>query len=152
MYEVDFLRPGDGNGDAICIRYGSEQQGGYWLHVVDGGFSGTADTVIAHIEEHYGKHYHINHMVLSHADNDHASGLIGILKRFDVNGAIWMNRPWRFAAQALPAFHGNYTVDGLVKKMRDTHPYLVEPCPGPVPRIRSQRVRLKTGAQTPIHD
>ena len=29
----------------------------------------------------------INHMVLSHADNDHATGLIGILNHFEV-GAI----------------------------------------------------------------
>jgi beta-lactamase superfamily II metal-dependent hydrolase len=126
VYEIDFLTVGDGNGDAICIRYGSEEQGGYWLHVVDGGFSDTADTVIAHIEEYYGKHYKISHMVLSHADNDHACGLIGVLKRFDVNGAIWMNRPWRFAEQVLRHFHGRYTLDGLVKKMRDMHPYLVE--------------------------
>ena len=60
IYELDFLRPGDGNGGAICVRHGSEQRGGYWLHVVDGGFSDTADVVIAHIEDHYGRHYHIN--------------------------------------------------------------------------------------------
>ncbi len=125
MYEVDFLPVGDGNGDAICVRYGNDQTG-YWLHVVDGGFNDTADTVISHIETHYGANYKINHMVLSHADNDHACGLVGILKHFEVNGAIWMNRPWRFAQYVLPAFHGGYTVEGLVKKMRDMHPYLVE--------------------------
>jgi glyoxylase-like metal-dependent hydrolase (beta-lactamase superfamily II) len=124
MYEVDFLRAGDGNGDAICIRYGSEQ-GGYYLHVVDGGFTDTAETVIDHIEKHYGAHYFINHMVLSHADNDHACGLIGILERFEVKGAIWMNRPWLYAAEILPFFHGSFTLEGLVRKIRDMHPYLV---------------------------
>jgi beta-lactamase superfamily II metal-dependent hydrolase len=125
VHEMDFLPVGDGNGDAICVRYGSEEQG-YWLHVIDGGFSDTADTVIAHIENYYGKNYHINHMVLSHADNDHACGLIGVLKRFDVKGSLWMNRPWRYAAEVLPHFHGSYTLEGLTKKIRDMHPYLVE--------------------------
>ena len=124
MYEVDFLPVGDGNGDAICVRYGNDQTG-YWLHVVDGGFTDTSDTIIRHIETHYGNHYKINHMVLSHADNDHACGLIGVLKRFEIAGYIWMNRPWRFAQQVLPAYPG-YTLDRLVKEMRAQHPHLVE--------------------------
>jgi ribonuclease BN (tRNA processing enzyme) len=124
MYEVDFLPVGDGNGDAICVRYGNDQTG-YWLHVIDGGFTDTSDTIISHIETHYGAHFNIDHMVLSHADNDHACGLIGLLKRFKIRGAIWMNRPWRFAQQVLPAYPG-YTVERLVKEMREKHPYLVE--------------------------
>jgi beta-lactamase superfamily II metal-dependent hydrolase len=124
MYEVDFLPIGDGNGDAICVRYGNDQTG-YWLHVVDGGFTDTSDTIISHIETHYQKGHKIAHMVLSHADNDHACGLIGVLNHFEVNGAIWMNRPWRFAQQVLSAYPG-YTVDRLVKEMRDKHSYLVE--------------------------
>src|SRR5437870_1724059 len=83
MFEVDFLRAGDSNGDG-------DDQTGHWLHVTDGGFVDTADLMIAHIEKHYCQHYKISHMVLSHADNDHACGLIGVLKRFDINGAIWI--------------------------------------------------------------
>jgi beta-lactamase superfamily II metal-dependent hydrolase len=124
VYEVDFLPVGDGNGDAICVRYGSDQTG-YWLHVIDGGFTDTSDSIISHIETHYGNHYKITHMVLSHADNDHACGLIGVLKRFDITGAIWMNRPWRFAQHVLPAYPG-YTLDRLAKEMREKHRYLVE--------------------------
>jgi hypothetical protein len=124
MYEVDFLPVGDGNGDAICVRYGNDQTG-YWLHVIDGGFTDTSDTIIKHIETHYGSHYKITHMVLSHADNDHACGLIGVLKRFEIAGAIWMNRPWLYAQQVLSAYPG-YTLDRLVREMRDKHSYLVE--------------------------
>jgi len=124
MYEVDFLPVGDGNGDAICVRYGNDDTG-YWLHVIDGGFTDTSETMIRHIEEHYGKHYRISHMVLSHADNDHACGLIGVLKRFEITGAIWMNRPWRWAQFVLPAYPG-YSMDRLVREMREKHPYLVE--------------------------
>jgi beta-lactamase superfamily II metal-dependent hydrolase len=123
-YEIDFLPVGNSNGDAICVRYGTDA-GGYTIHVVDGGFTDTAKTVINHIEKYYGDDAIIDHMVLSHADNDHATGLVGVLNHFQV-GAIWMNRPWLYANETIDAFHGNYSVEGLVKKMRDLHPYLVE--------------------------
>jgi beta-lactamase superfamily II metal-dependent hydrolase len=124
MYEIDFLPVGNGNGDAICVRHGDETNG-YYLHVIDGGFTDTADTIIEHIEQHYGKNYFINNMVLSHADNDHAMGLIGVMKRFDVKH-LWMNRPWLHAAEILPHMHGNYTLQGLIDEIRKKHPYLVE--------------------------
>jgi metal-dependent hydrolase (beta-lactamase superfamily II) len=74
-YEIDFLPVGDSNGDAICLRYGNDD--GFSIHVVDGGFTDTAETMIHHIRSHYGAHVFINHMVLSHADNDHTCGLVG---------------------------------------------------------------------------
>lgn len=92
---------------------------------MDGGFTDTSDTIINHIETHYQKGHKIAHMVLSHADNDHACGLIGVLKHFEVNGAIWMNRPWLYAQQLLPAYP-DHTLDRLVKEMREKHQYLVE--------------------------
>jgi beta-lactamase superfamily II metal-dependent hydrolase len=64
-------------------------------------------------------------MVLSHADNDHAAGLIGVLERFDVK-VLWMNRPWLFAEQILRHFHGNYALGGLIASIREKHSYLVE--------------------------
>jgi len=124
MYEIDFLRAGTSNGDAICIRHGSPQPG-YYLHVVDGGFRDTAEIMIDHIETNYGKHYFIHHMVVSHADGDHAAGLIGVLERFDVK-MLWMNRPWLFADQILQHFHGNYTLKGLIDSIREKHSYLIE--------------------------
>jgi beta-lactamase superfamily II metal-dependent hydrolase len=136
-YEVDFLPVGDSNGDAIVIRHGGDD--GYYLHIVDGGFVDTADIVIKHIEQTYGSGRIIHHVVLSHADNDHAAGLIGILEHFAVRN-IWMNRPWRWAAQCIDSFHGNYTVDGLVASMRASHPYLFE----------IEKIAEKRGI--PIHD
>lgn len=124
MFEIDFLPVGNSNGDAICIRYGNDTEG-YYLHVVDGGYTDTADNIVKHIETHYGAGYFINHMVLSHADNDHAMGLIGVMKRMKVEH-LWMNRPWLYAADILPHMHGNYTLEGLVDKIREMHPYLVE--------------------------
>ena len=123
MYEVDFLPVGKSNGDAIVIRYGEENA--FHLHVVDGGYTDTADTIIKHIEKYYGAHCFIGNMVLSHADNDHAMGLIGVLKRFEVRH-LWINRPWLYAAEILPHMHGNYTLQGLIDRIREMHPYLEE--------------------------
>jgi beta-lactamase superfamily II metal-dependent hydrolase len=80
-YEIDFLPVGDSNGDAIVIRYDNDP---FYLHIVDGGFADTSEVVINHIEKIYGTGRIIAHLVLSHADNDHAAGLIGILEHFDV--------------------------------------------------------------------
>jgi hypothetical protein len=122
-YEIDFLPVGDSNGDAICLRYGNDN--GFCVHVVDGGFTDTAETVINHIRSHYGAHVFINHMVLSHADNDHACGLVGVLRAMDVRN-LWMNRPWLYAGEIIHNFHGNWTLQGLIDHIREEHPYLVE--------------------------
>lgn len=122
-FEVDFLPVGDSYGDAIVIRYGDDISG-CALHVVDGGRTDTADTIINHIQKHYPRFF-INHMVVSHADNDHACGLVGVMKHFKVEH-LWMNRPWLYAAETIQHFHGNYTVQGLVDEMKERHSYLVE--------------------------
>lgn len=122
-YEIDFLPVGEGSGDAIVIRYGDENSG-YYLHVVDGGRTETADTIVNHINEFY-PGYHINHMVLSHADDDHATGLVGVMEKMTV-GTLWMNRPWLYAAEILHHFHGNFTLQGLIDNIKERHPYLVE--------------------------
>jgi beta-lactamase superfamily II metal-dependent hydrolase len=123
IYEVDFLPIGEGSGDAIVVRYGDESEG-YALHVIDGGRTETTETIIKHINDFY-PGYHINHMVLSHADDDHATGLVGVLEQFAV-GELWMNRPWLYADQILHHFHGNFTLQGLIDDIKNRHPYLVE--------------------------
>jgi hypothetical protein len=67
MFEVDFLPVGDGNGDAICIQYTADANGGVFVHVVDGAYAETGERIIEHIHTHYGRRFYINHMVLSHA-------------------------------------------------------------------------------------
>lgn len=122
-YEIDFLPVGEGSGDAIVIRYGNDNDG-YFLHVVDGGRTETATTIINHINTYY-PGYYINHMVLSHADDDHAAGLIGVMEEFEVKN-LWMNRPWLYADQILHHFHGNFTLQGLIDNIKERHPYLVK--------------------------
>jgi beta-lactamase superfamily II metal-dependent hydrolase len=137
MFEADFLPVGDSNADAICMQYSVGN--GVYVHVVDGGYAETGEKIVEHIRQHYGRNFFINHMVLSHADNDHATGLVEVMKQMTVKN-LWMNRPWKFAAQTVNHFHGLYTVDGLIRKMRDMHPYLVE----------LEQLAAKQGAK--IHD
>ncbi len=123
VYEIDFLPVGEGSGDAIVVRYGHASTG-YWLHVVDGGRTETGDTVIRHIDTFY-PGYHISHMVVTHADNDHACGLVRVMEKKVVEH-LWMNRPWLYAAEILHHFHGNYTLQGLIDEIKSRHSYLVE--------------------------
>ena len=123
-YEVDFLPVGESNGDAICLRYGSPSVG-YTVHVVDGGYSDTGQLIIDHLNSYYGRDVHIDHVVLSHADLDHASGLRVIMENCDV-GMLWMNRPWLYAEEVVHNFHMNFTVQGLRQRLRDAYPVLVE--------------------------
>lgn len=123
-YEIDFLPVGErSSGDAITMRYGS--QNSFWINVVDGGYRDTADTVVDHIRDHYGSNAHINNVTLSHADNDHAGGLVGVVEKMKVHN-LWMNRPWLYAPNIIDYFHGNWTLDGLIRHIKDRHPYLVE--------------------------
>lgn len=137
IYEIDFLPVGEGSGDAIVIRYGDETAG-YYLHVVDGGRTETAQTIINHINTFY-PGYRINHMVLSHADDDHATGLVGVMEKIKVDN-LWMNRPWLYASEILHHFHGNFTLQGLIDDIKGRHPYLVE----------LERLAIKKGTQ--IHE
>lgn len=123
-FEIEFLSVGNSNGDAICVRHGS-LAAGYMIYVVDGGYAATGQTIIDHVEQNYGYPRRIDHVVLSHADNDHVSGLLDVVRHFDV-GTLWMNRPWLYSAEILGAFHGNYSADGLTRAIREAYPLLVE--------------------------
>ncbi len=122
-YEIDFLQPGDSNGDAIALRYGSVESG-YTIHVIDGAYASTGDVLINHIWNNYDQPAYIDHVVLSHADNDHAGGLIKVFENYYV-GHLWMNRPWRVVTDVIGHFHGNFTETGLIADIRRRHQTLI---------------------------
>lgn len=124
-YEIDFLPVGTkaSSGDAIALRYGSDTFG-FTTHIVDGGYADTAPGLIKHVREGYGTEV-VMHVVLTHADRDHAAGLVDVMETMTV-GALWMNRPWLYAAEIVHHFHGNWTVDGLVRHLREQYATLVE--------------------------
>jgi beta-lactamase superfamily II metal-dependent hydrolase len=121
--EVEFFPVGEGNGDAITVKYGD--QTGFYLNVVDGGYSSTGEKLVENIAKHYGKDVIITHMVVSHADDDHARGLIPVLNSFRVAN-LWMNRPWFYVNEVIGQFHGNYGPEGWVEDTKAAHEYLVE--------------------------
>lgn len=100
FFEIDFLDvESDKSGDAIAIRY--EIGGRTLIHVVDGGFQDTGESLAAHIRKFYGAPRRIDHVVATHPDGDHAGGLRTILEEFEV-GALWMLRPWLYAGEIDP--------------------------------------------------
>ncbi|MBX9934651.1 hypothetical protein PUR23_28430 [Methylorubrum populi] len=94
-YDIDFLPVGTkaSSGDAIALRYGDDVNG-YTVHIVDGGYADTAPGLIEHIRDSYNTE-HIDNVVLTHADGDHAAGLVEVIETLSV-GALYMNRPWLY--------------------------------------------------------
>lgn len=137
-YVFDFMPVGTktSSGDAIALRYGSSANG-FTTHIVDGGYADTAPGLIEQVRS-YGSE-RVDHVVLTHADGDHAAGLVEVLETLDVK-ALWMNRPWLHAEEIIRHFHGNWTVEGLVRHLRGKFPTLVE-----LEEIANRR-------RIPIHD
>jgi beta-lactamase superfamily II metal-dependent hydrolase len=126
QYELDFLAVGEGerSGDAIALRYGDG--GAYTIHVVDGGDEAAGKALVGHLKAYYGNPSYIDHVVLTHADDDHSSGLREVINAFAV-GAIWMNRPWLHAREIIHRFRDSrFTIDGLENRLRKDYPILVE--------------------------
>jgi glyoxylase-like metal-dependent hydrolase (beta-lactamase superfamily II) len=124
--EIEFLPVGDASrpGDAIVLRYGDASS--YELMIIDGGNLDSGRALVAHVRKHFGDDAVISHVVLTHADADHASGLRVVLAELPVLN-LWMHVPWDFAAAALPYFaNKNWTVGGLQEAIRKEYDVLLE--------------------------
>ncbi len=99
--EIEFLPVGDGSkgGDAILVRYGAP----FELMLIDGGTTATGEKIVAHVRDQFGPDAYLNHVVLTHTDIDHSSGLREVLKQLVVSN-LWINVPWLHASEALPPF------------------------------------------------
>lgn len=126
-YEIDFLAVGEGerSGDAIAVRYGLP--GKYLVMVVDGGNKDSGLKLVEHIKKNY-RTSHVNFIVNTHPDCDHASGLEVVLEEMTV-GEVWVHRPWNY-----PSLIPNWFKDGRITQnsLRDhlqeamRHAYAVE--------------------------
>lgn len=117
-YEIDFLPVGNGerSGDAICMRYGTP--GNYKVLVYDGGTKESGAKLVEHIRQHYGTS-HVDYVVCSHPDGDHASGLSVVLENLTV-GELWMHRPWEYSADICHYFKdGRITDESLAERLKD---------------------------------
>jgi beta-lactamase superfamily II metal-dependent hydrolase len=117
--ELDFLDvESEKSGDAITIRY--SVGGVQHVHVIDGGYLDTGDKVVAHLQKWYGG-LSVNHVLLTHPDQDHANGLRKVLETCKVS-ALWMHRPWLYADELIASFPTYTSVDALRSKLRALYP------------------------------
>lgn len=107
-YTIDFIPVGNSNGDAIVLRYGDAGSNALTTDIIDGGYTEVGEAIIQHLRTRVG-HFNIANVVLTHADDDHARGLIPILERCNVQN-LYMNRPWKWAQYILHYDHGNKTL------------------------------------------
>lgn len=119
FYEIDFHRvESNKSGDAITIRY--QFNGTSTIHVVDGGYQDTGNTLIKHMATFYDKPRFIDHVVVTHNDGDHAGGLRRILEEYEI-GKLWMLRPWEYAEELLPRFSRFTNADNLRRRLREIY-------------------------------
>jgi hypothetical protein len=124
FYELDFLPVHTSkSGDCIAIRY-SIGGSAPVLHVVDGGYTSTAPDLADHIDKHHGIRY-IDHLIVTHPDQDHAEGLAPIVENFYI-GTLWMLRPWIYADQLVQHFPRVQSAANLQQRLRDDYPYIAK--------------------------
>ena len=120
FYEIDFLPVASNrSGDAITLRYRIDGRAS--IHVVDGGFQSTGESVVQHINRYYDNPYFIDHVVATHPDGDHAGGLRTVIESFEI-GTLWLYRPWLYAEALLPYFPRFRSLDGLARRLREIYP------------------------------
>lgn len=123
-FEIDFLPVGTGehSGDAIAMRW--RDGDGYRVMVYDGGTREYGAKLVDHIRKHFGTD-HVDYVVNSHPDNDHAGGLSHIVETMSV-GEVWMHRPWNYSTQIRHYFSDGRITDAslearLKRKMTAAH-------------------------------
>lgn len=124
--EIEFLPVGSGSkpGDAIVVRYGSESA--YDLMVVDGGTLATGKDLVTHLRSNFGTQVVVNHVLLTHSDADHASGLRTLLEEVPVRN-LWLHVPWLHAAASKPYFaNKSWTTEGLAAAISEKYDLVSE--------------------------
>jgi beta-lactamase superfamily II metal-dependent hydrolase len=122
LCEIEFMAVGEGSraGDAIVIRYGDVNA--FKLMVVDGGTAETGTELVAHLKKQFGEQVSLEHVVLTHSDADHASGLREVLREIPVAN-LWLHIPWLLCGEAIHLFNSKlWTVEALsaaIKKEYD---------------------------------
>ena len=122
FFEIDFLDvEAKKSGDAIPLRY--SVNGETRIHVTDGGFQDTGEAVVEHIKKYYDAPSHIDAVVVTHPDGDHAGGLRKLFDAYEI-GELWMLRPWLYADELIDRFRRFTSVDNLIKRLKELYPNL----------------------------
>jgi beta-lactamase superfamily II metal-dependent hydrolase len=122
--EIDFLAvETDKSGDAITARY--TVNGITYIHVTDGGFSDTGEAMVQHLATYYSNQSYVDHAVLTHPDQDHASGLRYVLENYDAKN-LWMNRPWLYSTELIGKFKNYTDTSRLASALKAAYPLVLE--------------------------
>ncbi|MFC7700417.1 ComEC/Rec2 family competence protein [Bradyrhizobium sp. GCM10028915] len=124
--EVEFIAVGANSkaGDAIVIRYGEPHD--YKLILVDGGHGETGERLVTHLRKEFGPRVALEHVLLTHSDADHASGLRTVLEQVPVRN-MWLHVPWFLARDVVPLFDDSrWTQDGLERAIRKEYDIIGE--------------------------
>lgn len=128
-YEIDFigLKGSADDADAIAMRWKKANDDGYIVGVIDGGFTSHGEALVEHLNNYYFKDTDrkiIDFVICTHADQDHASGLIEIINNFEVN-ALYMNIPWNYIDELLKhKKYWNTSENSLRKKLKTTYSFV----------------------------
>lgn len=123
-YEIEFLPVGNGekSGDAILIRW-EDSTDNYKVMVVDGGTKEAGKKIVEHIKTYYDT-THVDYVVNSHPDQDHASGLSVVLEELTV-GELWIHRPWNYTSHIIDYFKdGRITEESLKRRLEKSFSYV----------------------------
>ena len=118
--EIDFIETGDsGSGDAVAIRRRYNRHD--YIYVVDGGYTDDGQKLVDHIRKYYGESSSVDHLVLTHPDADHASGLETVLAKLGIQ-CLWMNRPWMHVDALMPMFNRYQNRERLIARLKGDFP------------------------------
>ncbi|MBM1173486.1 MBL fold metallo-hydrolase [Microvirga arabica] len=96
------------------------------MMLVDGGHAATGDEIVAHLRKHFGPTPVLEHVVLTHSDGDHASGLRTVLKEIPVRN-LWLHIPWAHATETVHLFaNKRWTVVGLEAAIKREYDIVAE--------------------------
>lgn len=113
--EIDFLPVGSesNGGDAITVRYGNlyGSRAEQTVIVVDGGFKENGEALVDHIGERFHTS-HVDLVVSTHPDQDHASGLSVVLENCSVD-SLWMHLPWNHSGDMARLRESNFSTSSL---------------------------------------
>jgi beta-lactamase superfamily II metal-dependent hydrolase len=126
--QIDFLPvdSGEKSGDAIAFRYGNfSDRSTFKVVVIDGGTMDSGARLVKHINNYYNT-THIDIIICTHPDADHASGLREVINKCTV-GELWIHKPWDHSEQICDLFHdGRITSDSLSERLRKAYNYAHE--------------------------
>ncbi|MBK6914327.1 MAG: MBL fold metallo-hydrolase [Ignavibacteriales bacterium] len=113
------------SGDAISLRHGVKDEThiiSQEVIVIDGGTKESGESLVEHIKTFYNTSS-VSHVINTHPDIDHASGLSIVLENLSV-GRLWLHQPWNYAEYLKDKFKDvRWTTEGLAKKLKDSYPF-----------------------------